>query len=439
MPKPRSPKEIKQFLGLTGYYRKFVPRFSDMARPLTKLLAHDCEFEWTKQCDLSFQMLKDTLRSAPILKYPDTSKPYTLYTDASKYGWAGVLTQSHTSIIDEITIDHPMSYVSGLFCGIQLNWAALTKETYAIYMSIKKSTFYLTVHEITLRSDHLPLKKFLRKMTLNNTVNYCSTEIESFNINFVHISGKANVLAHTLSRLIDIDPDLKQQPELEGHEFGKYCFEALPKARGSTNHIKIGGDVAEVCEIQIMYDNPKNLELLVELPLDDEKFASLQENDPKIWDLQDKVREGAYNQYFFVNNNILFRSIVDNGHKFKARVIPESLRDVVLHLGHNQSGHNGYQRTYAATKCLYYWKGMRTQVLPCCKSCKVCAVQTVQKPQFEKQIFEPGVQPMEFVSMDLIGEFHPPHQKVINMHYLRYLCLQDTPFAYPSRMNQQKK
>ena len=76
IPKPRSPKEIKQFLGLTSYYRKFVPRFSDMARPLTKLLAHDCEFEWTKQCDISFQMLKDTLCLAPILKYPDKSKPY---------------------------------------------------------------------------------------------------------------------------------------------------------------------------------------------------------------------------------------------------------------------------------------------------------------------------------------------------------------------------
>ena len=101
MPKPRSPKEIKQFLGLTRYYRKFVPRFSDMARPLTKLLAHNCDFKWTNQCDNSFQMLKDMLCSAPILKYPDTNKPYTLYTDASKYGWAGVLTQNHTSIVDE--------------------------------------------------------------------------------------------------------------------------------------------------------------------------------------------------------------------------------------------------------------------------------------------------------------------------------------------------
>ena len=84
MPRPRSPKEIKQFHGLTSYYRKFIPQFSDMARPLTKLLAHDCEFLWTDQCDILFQMLKGILCSALILKYPDTSKLYTLYTNASK-------------------------------------------------------------------------------------------------------------------------------------------------------------------------------------------------------------------------------------------------------------------------------------------------------------------------------------------------------------------
>ena len=163
-------------------------------------------------------------------------------------------------------------------------------------------------------------------MMLNNMVNNWSTEIKSFNINFVHISGKANVLADMLSRLIDTDPDLQQQPELEGHEFGKYCFETLPKVRGSTSEVKIGGEMAEVCEIQITYDNPKNLEFSVELPLEDDKFASLQGNDPKIRDLHDKVKEGEYNQFYFVKNNVLFRSIVENGHKFKVRVIPESLR-----------------------------------------------------------------------------------------------------------------
>ena len=197
------------------------------------------------------------------------------------------------------------------------------------------------------------------------------------------------MLADMLSRLIDTDPDLQQQPELEGHEFRKYCFETLPKVRGSVNEVKIGGEMAEVCEIQITYDNPENSEFSVELPLEDDTFTSLQENDLKIWDLCHKVKEGEYNQFYFVRNNVLFRSIVENGHKFEVRVIPESLKDVILHLDHNQSGHNGYQRTYATIKCLYYWKGMRTQVLRYCKSCKTCAVQKVKKTQFEKQILEP--------------------------------------------------
>ena len=117
--------------------------------------------------------------------------------------------------------------------------------------------------------------------------------------------------------------------------------------------------MAEVCEIQITYDNPENSEFSVKLPLEDDIFTSLQGNDPKIRDLRDKVEEGKYSQFYFVRNNVLFRSIVENGHNFKVRVIPESLKDVLLHLGHNQSGHNGYQRTYTAIKHLYYWKGMK--------------------------------------------------------------------------------
>ena len=79
--------------------------------------------------------------------------------------------KKHTSIVNgkEITMDNPVSYVSGLLRGRQINWAALTKEAHTIYMPVKKSTFYITYHEIMLRSNHLPLKKFLRKMTLNDT------------------------------------------------------------------------------------------------------------------------------------------------------------------------------------------------------------------------------------------------------------------------------
>ena len=90
MPAPKDMKEIKQFLGLTGYYRKFVPRFADISRPLTQLMKKEMKFIWIPECQKSFELLKSFLGGEPILKYADTSKPYTLYTDASKYGWAGV-------------------------------------------------------------------------------------------------------------------------------------------------------------------------------------------------------------------------------------------------------------------------------------------------------------------------------------------------------------
>ena len=87
MPAPTTPKEIKQFLGLVGYYRKFIPRFADIARPMTNLTKQDVPFEWTLQCQASFI-------TSPILKYPDTNKPYTLFTDASKHAWACALTRN---------------------------------------------------------------------------------------------------------------------------------------------------------------------------------------------------------------------------------------------------------------------------------------------------------------------------------------------------------
>ena len=212
MPAPNSAKEIKQFLGLTGYYRKFVPRFADISRPLTTLKKKDAKFEWTSACQKSFELLKEVLRGEPVLKYADTSRPYTLYTDASKYGWAGVLTQPHKGTIDgkSTTTDHPVAFISGLFRGSQLNWAALKKEAFAIYMSVKKLSFYLTDAQILLRSDHKPLEKFLLKSTLNSKVNNWAMELEAFNIQFDYIKGSNNILADTLSHLISILSQLQK-------------------------------------------------------------------------------------------------------------------------------------------------------------------------------------------------------------------------------------
>ena len=107
------------------------------------------------------------------MKYPDPTKPYTWYTDASKYAWSCVLTQEYEHEIDGKIkkIQPPITYASGLFRGSQINWATLTKEAFAIYSSVKKLTYDLEDADVTLGSDHLPLKKFLEKNTLNTKVN----------------------------------------------------------------------------------------------------------------------------------------------------------------------------------------------------------------------------------------------------------------------------
>ena len=222
-----TPKEVKQFLGLIGYYRKFIPQYADIARPLNALMRKDTEFEWTDICQKLFNLLKAMVSEEPILVYPDPSKPYVLFTDASKYAWSCVLTQEYIHEIDGKTIKilHPISYQSGLFKGSQLNWACLTKEVYAIYMSIKTLDYYLVDADIILRSDHLPLKKFLNKNTLNLKVNNWAVEIFPFQITFEYIKGIKNTLADTMSQLIDIDPSTKLSPEDQGCEYGYYLFD----------------------------------------------------------------------------------------------------------------------------------------------------------------------------------------------------------------------
>ena len=115
--KTKKPQGNKTILRLCGYYRKFLPHFADISMHLAKLTGHKVIWDWCSKCDLSFQMMKNFMISAPILKYPDTTKPYTIFTDASKYGLAGVLTQEHTSVVDakEVTTNHPVSFVSGMF------------------------------------------------------------------------------------------------------------------------------------------------------------------------------------------------------------------------------------------------------------------------------------------------------------------------------------
>ena len=279
MPVPQNVKQVKQFLGLVGYYRKFVPCFSDIARPLTQLTQKNKGFNWTTECDKCFHLIKDYLQEALILRYPDPTADYILYTDASKYAYVGVLTQS----IDGT--DHPVAYTSRLFRSSQFNWAALTKEAYAMYMSVKKLSFYLDSAQITLRSDHLPLKKFLEKNTMNAKVNNSAVELESQNINFEFIAGTKNVLADTLSRLIEFDESIKLPEKEPGYEFGYTPFEKMPPARVTViEEVIISENQGDQSPglLKIQHNDPVAKDIKIKLPLTNSRMREFQEQDPLI-------------------------------------------------------------------------------------------------------------------------------------------------------------
>ena len=314
-------------------------------------------------------MLKDyNLQKAPILRYPDPKASYTLCTDASKYACAGVLTQQ------ESDTDHPVTYVSGLFRGSQLNWAALTKEAYAIYMSVKKLSFYLDSAWITVCSDHLPLKRFLEKKTLNSKVNNWAVELESQKIDFVFNQGTKNILADTLSRLIEIDDDIKLPAEEEGHKFRYIPFEQLPPAQVAVTKEVIINKVTNN-RIHIQHTGPVQFDLQIELHISNMKMKELQEQDKQINHLRKLWYEKKLNRNLFtIENDILKRKIIENALLYKPVIIPDVLKETLLMLAHDEQGHNAFKRTYGALKTLYHWKGMQR--------CHYIHTQELQKEHF---------------------------------------------------------
>ena len=244
-----------------------------------------------------FSDIERLLQHALILKYPDPRTSYTLYTDTLKYVYASVLTQHNDGT------GHPINYVSGLFRGSQLNWATLTKEAYAIYMSVKKLSFYIDTAKVTVKSDHLPLKKFLEKNTLNSKVNNWAVELESQNITFEYIPRIQNTLADTLSRLIEMDEDIKLHPEEEGKEFGYFPFEELPPVTMQVIEEVIE---CEIGNINLEHADPVQINIEITLPMKDEKLVKLQESDPCIKQLRKQWTENNLDQNTYImENNIL--------------------------------------------------------------------------------------------------------------------------------------
>ena len=167
---PENPTELKSFLGLVNYYRRFIPDMATLIHPLNCLLSENISWKWTKQCLEAFQKLKGILQSAPLLTHDDAKKLLQLAVDASSYGLGAVL--SHISDDEE----KPIAFASRTLSPSEQNYSMIEKEALAIIFGVKKFHQYLFGRRFTLRTDHKPLAFLLgpKRGILVLAVSHCS-------------------------------------------------------------------------------------------------------------------------------------------------------------------------------------------------------------------------------------------------------------------------
>ena len=175
---PTTPKQVRAFLGLVGYYRKFIKGFAKIAKPLTLLTRQQVKFEWTPDHQTAFEHLKNAIVQAPILHYPNPNKTYIVYTDASEDACGAQLSQNHNGT------KFPVAFLSHTFSETQQKWSTTEQEAFGVYYAITKWNYYLQGANIIVRNDHKPLARFLNRKNANNKVNRWSLELATYNITF---------------------------------------------------------------------------------------------------------------------------------------------------------------------------------------------------------------------------------------------------------------
>ena len=194
-PVPTTTKQVKQFVALCSYYRKFVLNFSEIAAPLNELLKKDVKFHWTPFHAESFEELKRRLTSAPVLVHPDYTQDFILTTDASDNAIGGVLSQG------KIGEDRPIAYASRRLNPAEKRYPTIDKELLAVVAMCKHFRHFLYGRRFIIYTDHRPLVWLFNVKDLNSRLTKFRLKLEEYDYEIRYKPGKQNTNADALSRI----------------------------------------------------------------------------------------------------------------------------------------------------------------------------------------------------------------------------------------------
>ncbi|CAK1589486.1 unnamed protein product [Parnassius mnemosyne] len=458
-PIPKSPKEIKSFLGLIGYYRRFIDNFSKLTKPLTSLLKRDTTFHWSQEQQIAFDVLKEKLITAPLLQYPDFSQPFIVTTDASNYAVGAILSQG------PVGKDKPIAYASRTLNRPEGNYSTTEKELLAILFAVKTFRPYLYGNKFKIVTDHRPLVWLFNVKDPGSRLIRWRLKLEEYDYEIVYKQGRLNSNADALSRcpvnVIDINT-------LNNSSYEKYFKDQFTNKTPISNTIILecsqGLHLSKLktiaCPVSLDFDSsiPHCEEILAQLDKPEDLLNSEREpftiqcvkdknksyyfmytkthhyeetkfkdiynliiklrdkiliENPDITDLalsdfSDPFSKLAYIKvynmiaYIFHNTNIKI-------HIYKNQLIYPTPVEIpkILKENHDSpiAGHPGSSRMYRRIKAAYYWKSMRSDIVDYVKKCQLCQI---NKPlrmsnKAPMEITSTSTRPFERLALDIVG------------------------------------
>lgn len=357
---PTSRKQVRSFLGLCGYYRRFVKDFARIARPLNELTKMDAKFIWDEECQESFETLKQRLTSDPVLRLFDPELPIELHTDACGYGIGAVLVQK------DGTEEFVVGYASRHLNQAEMNYSTTEQECLAVVYATRQFRPYIFGAPVTVVTDQASLTWLMTAKNQNGRLIRWSLLLQEFNLTLRHRPGARNMNADALSRLpYDPAPD---------HE------EELPVFVISAENIP-----------KLQMEDPFLRPIILHLQGSSKTAGK-------------KMKRVA--KPFSIIGGTLYRRAKGADERL-ALAVPRTLRREVLSSCHDDvtAGHLGVRRTLKKIRQRYFWPKMFAEITHYVQSCPDCQTRNTPstKPAGELQPLAPTLYPFQQVGMDFVG------------------------------------
>lgn len=370
--RPTNVTEVRSFLGLAGYYRRFVEDFSRIAQPLTNLMKKTVRFQWNDKCERAFEELKKRLTTAPVLTLPIEGVEYEIYSDASREGLGCVLMQERKVI----------AYASRQLKNHEKNYPTHDLELAAVVFALKIWRHYLFGVPCKIYTDHKSLKYIFTQKELNLRQRRWLELLKDYDLEILYHEGKANVVADALSRKprSTINSTLVVSKEL-CNEFRRLQIEIINQpVRGQ-------------------------LHALQAQPTIFDEILTVQQHDPYLEKLKKTVMEGGAPGFVVQENGGLYykgRWCVPNDSQIKKKILEEAHTTPY-------SVHPGEVKLYKDLRQHFWWANMRREVAEFVAKCLTCQKIKIdhRKPGGLLQPLEVPEWKWESISMDFVTGLPP--------------------------------